>query len=112
MRAGQPSGPPPLPARHPHRERDDGLETLADYLQDEDLTLLDLDCIGTDLSRWSAPLIPADDPTLATPRRERHSESGAASRDPLERVVEAWPLLSRDLQNAILWIAEQGQAGT
>lgn len=85
------------------------LDTLSDFLQDEDLTLLDLDLLSDDMSLLSAEMVPADEDTLRSPNSDIADEPAALAARDLAHVVDAWPHLSADLRQAILWIAKGGR---
>jgi hypothetical protein len=84
-------------------------ETLADYLQDEDLTLLDLDLLSSDISLLSAEMVPAAGEELDLPAHSLVDESATLSARDLAHVIDAWPQLSADHRQAILWIAKGGR---
>jgi hypothetical protein len=108
-------------------DRDDEVEPLVDFLNDEDVTLLDLDLLSCDLSLLSVDVVPADktpphktavDPTVELTVRQSVEEidklplsvapASAAGDQQLSAVIRAWPRLPADLRDAIWWIARGG----
>lgn len=111
-RAADASAPPEQAgSRATRREEHSGedSETLADYLQDEDLTLLDLDLLSNDLSLLSAEMVPAEVEPLDSAGHAVTDEPAALSARDLALVIDAWPHLTADFRQAILWIAKGGR---
>jgi hypothetical protein len=125
--ANKPRHAPSARAVHFKNEPGDEIESLSDFLNDEDVTLLDLDLLSCDLSLLSVEVVPVDHLPPSSMTDATHDTGTIATDDEIAKlplsaattaiptddrqlsaVIRAWPRLPDDLRDAIWWIARGG----
>lgn len=129
--ANKPRRAPSTRAAHFTPEPGDEIEPLSDFLNDEDVTLLDLDLLSCDLSLLSVEVVPVDHVPPSSMTDATHDTESIATDDEIAKlslpaatstssaddrqlsaVIRAWPRLPNDLRDAIWWIARGGMRRT